>query len=79
MSSRFGARMAGNRRRSAAMICGRLVDREGRLRDVRDPLGVGELHPLRVLDGLNEDDRVRRLARRPDDLLVALVADQGDR
>ena len=61
------------------MIPRRLVDRERRLRDVRDPLGVGELERVDVLLGLDEHDLVGRLAHRALDLLVAVVADEHDR
>ena len=53
-----------------------LVDRERRLRDVGEPRARREARALGVLDRLDEHDRVGRLAHRPDDLLVALVADQ---
>ena len=55
-----------------------LVDREGRLGD------VGELGVRRKVEGrdlllrLDEDDRVRNLAHRADDLLVPGVADEDD-
>ena len=57
----------------------RLVDRERGLRDVREPPPVGQLDRLGVGDRLDEDDRVRRLAHRAHDLLVARVADEDDR
>ncbi len=57
----------------------RLVDREGRLGDEGDPVGIGHLEALDLVDGLDEDDVRRRLAGGPFDLLVALVADQDDR
>ena len=56
-----------------------LVDRQRRLRDVGDPRVGRKLERLRVLDRLDEDRRLGRLAHRPDDLLVAGVADQRDR
>ena len=58
---------------------GRLVDRERRLGDEGDVVGVGDLERVDVLDGLDQDDALGRLARRPLDLLVALVADEDDR
>ena len=55
-----------------------LVDRERRLRDVGEPV-VGRVRKrLDVCDRLDEHDRAGRLAHRPDDLLVAGVADQDD-
>ena len=56
----------------------RLVDRERRLRDVRDLRVSRQVESIRVGDRLDEDRRVRRLARRAHDLLVPLVADQQD-
>ena len=61
------------------MIAARLVDRERRLRDVGDVLGVLELERVDVLLGLHEHDPVGRLAHRALDLLVAVVADEHDR
>ena len=58
---------------------GRLVDRERRLRDVRDPSVGGQVESFGVLDRLDEDRRIGRLAHRPDDLLVPRVADEQDR
>ncbi len=57
----------------------RFVDREGRLRDVGDPLGVLDLQGIDVLLALHQHDALRRLAHRAFDLLVALVADEHDR
>ena len=57
----------------------RLVDRERRLCDVCKRPALRERDALRVLHGLDEDDRLRRLAERPLDLLVTLVPDQDDR
>jgi hypothetical protein len=55
-----------------------LVDREGRLGDVRQ-LGAGRNGQcFGVLDRLDEHGRLGRLAHRPDDLLVALVSDQDN-
>ncbi len=56
-----------------------LVEREGRLGDVRDVVGILELELVDLLGGFDEDDVVRGLAGRPLDLLVALVADEDDR
>ena len=41
--------------------------------------GIGELERVDVGDGLDQDDVLGRLAGRPLDLLVALVADEDDR
>ena len=41
--------------------------------------GSGDLEALDLVDGLDEDDARGRLAGRPFDLLMALVADQDDR
>ena len=79
MSSRFGAWMSGKRRAERGDDLAGLVDRQRRLRHVREPSRRAELEPLDVGDRLDEDDRVGRLAHRPDDLLVAGVADQHDR
>ena len=57
----------------------RLVDRQRRLRDERDPVRVLDLEPLDVVLGLDEHDVLRRLAGGALDLLVALVPDQHDR
>ena len=57
----------------------RLVDRERRLGDEGDLVGVGDLERLDLLGGFDQDDAVGRLAGRPFDLLVALVADHHDR
>ena len=56
-----------------------LVDRERCLRDEGELLGIIDLKRVDVVDGLDEDDRLRRLAHRPLDLLVAVMADQDDR
>ena len=55
-----------------------LVDRERRLRDVGHVLSGREVERLRVLDRLDERDRLRRLAHRALDLLVAGMADEDD-
>ena len=55
-----------------------LVHRERRLRDVGERLPFRDLQTLRILDRLDEHDRLRRLAHRPLDLLVAGVADEND-
>ena len=76
-----GAR-ADDRREALAQAlddAARLVDRERRLRDEGDVLGVGELERVDVLLGLDEHDPVGRLAHRALDLLVAVVADEHDR
>ena len=58
---------------------GGLVDRERRLGDEGDLVGVGHLERLDLGDGFDQHDRLGRLAGRPFDLLVALVADHHDR
>ena len=68
--------ICGKRRRSVADDLGRLVDRERRLRDVGEAGVRRQLERLRLGDVLDEDRRLRRLAHRADDLLVAGVADQ---
>ena len=57
----------------------RLVDRQRRLGDVGDLVGVRDLEVVHVLGGLHQHDAGRRLAGRPLHLLVARVADQHDR
>ena len=79
MSSDFGR---GDRREPLAQAgddLGRLVDRERRLGDEGDVVGVVELERVDVLGGLDQDDVLGRLAGRALDLLVALVADEDDR
>ena len=56
----------------------RLVDRKRGLRDEGELVGVGDLERRDVVDGLDEDHRVGRLAHRAFDLFVAGVADQDD-
>jgi hypothetical protein len=56
----------------------RLVDGEGRLRDVGDRRVCRKLESLRVLDALDEDGCVGRLPHRSDDLFVPSVADEDD-
>ena len=56
---------------------GRLVDGERCLSDVRNLVRV-QVQPFGVLDRLDENDRVGRLAHRADDLLVAFVPDEHD-
>ena len=58
---------------------GRLVDRQRRLREVGDALGVLDLERVDVGLGLDEHDRAGHLAHRALDLLVAGVADEHDR
>ena len=79
MSSDFGLTIFGNRSRRRVDDLRRLVDRERRLGDEGDLLGIVDLELVDLVGGLDEDDAVRRLAGRPLDLLVALVADQDDR
>ncbi len=57
----------------------RFVDRERRLGDVGDALGVGDLELLDVVLALDEHDLVGGLAHRAFDLLVPVVADEHDR
>ena len=57
----------------------RLVDRERRLRHVRELCVIAESERRDVVHRLDEHDRARRLAHRPDDLLVPGVPDQHDR
>jgi hypothetical protein len=57
----------------------RVVDRERRLRQVGEAIGLRRLDALRILERLDEEDRVGRLARRADHLLVPRVPDQDDR
>ncbi len=71
--------MFGKRSPQAGDDLVRLVDRERGLGDEGDVVGVGQLERVDVGDGLDQDDVLRRLARGPLDLLVALVADQHDR
>ena len=56
-----------------------LVDRERRLGDEGDVVGIGELERVDVGDRLDQDDVLGRLAGGPLDLLVTLVADEHDR
>jgi hypothetical protein len=57
----------------------RLIDRQGRLRDVGDACRVLDLEAVDVVLGLDQDDVVGRLPHRALDLLVAFVADEHDR
>ena len=77
MSSFFGASIQGKRRREDVDHLVRLVDRQGRLRDVGELALIGELEPLGLLGRLHEDDRLLGLAHRPLDLLVALRGRSG--
>ncbi len=56
----------------------RLVDRQRRLRDVGELLGIGDLERVDVGLGLHEHDVLGGLAHRALDLLVAVVADEDD-
>ena len=71
--------MSGNRAPQRGDDLARLVDRQRRLRDVGEPRPRRELEAADVLDRLDEDGGLGRLAHRPDDLLVTRVADQDDR
>src|SRR4029078_8440192 len=57
----------------------RVVYGERRLSQVDELLGLGRDHGLRLLGGLDKDDRPRRLAGRPVYLLVPRMADEKDR
>ena len=69
----------GKRRLRIAEDLAGVVERQGRLGQVGDALGVGDLDRLGVLARPDEPDRVRRLAERADGLVVVVVADQDDR
>ena len=56
-----------------------VVHGKRRLRQVDELVGLGWDHGLRLLGGLDEEGRLRRLAGRSVDLLVARVADEEDR
>ncbi len=58
---------------------GGLVDREGRLGDQRDVVGIFDHEIVDLFNGLDQDDAVRSLAHSAFDLLVTLVADHDDR
>ena len=55
-----------------------VIDTQGRLSEIGDFSGVGDLEPLDVLGGLDQDHPVGGLAHGADDLVVPLVADQDD-
>ena len=79
MSSVFGPTAFGNFSFRRGDDRAGLIDREGGLGDVGDPVGVVDLEVVDIGLGLDQDGLLRRLAGRPLDLLVALVADQDDR
>ncbi len=79
MSSFFGAWIVGKRRRRAVMISDVSSTDSVVCVTYASRASGGNSSRSDVLDGLDEDDRLRRLAHRADDLLVALVADQDDR
>ena len=79
MSSDFGEVIVREALAQAGDDPGGLVDRQRRLGDEGDVLGIGELERVDVGDRLDQDDVLGRLAGGPLDLLVALVADQDDR
>jgi hypothetical protein len=56
----------------------RLVDGERRLGDIRKGPLLRERDTFRILHGLDEDDRFRRLAEGALDLLVSFVSDEND-
>ena len=58
---------------------GGLVDRERRLGDEGDTVRVGDVEPVDVVLGLDEQDVLGGLPGRALDLLVALVPDEHDR
>ncbi|MGF6369831.1 hypothetical protein OKW40_002581 [Paraburkholderia sp. RAU6.4a] len=57
---------------------GGVVDRQRGLRDEGDPLRIGELQCLHILDVLDQMHALGRLAHRAFDFRVALVADHHD-
>jgi len=57
----------------------RVVDRKGRLRQVRDAVRIGNGDLLGVFARLDEADGLGRLAERADGLVVVVVADEDDR
>ena len=78
MSSLRGARISGKRRRSVVMISP-VSSTESVVCVTYASLRVrGEVERLGLLDGLDENRRLGRLAHRADDLLVPLVADEHD-
>ena len=78
MSSFFGAWIAGKRRRSTAMISP-VSSTESVVCVMYASRRVGgEVERFRLGDVLHEHRRIRRLAHRADDLLVAGMADQDD-
>ena len=79
MSSDLELTIAGELGAQGGDHLGGLVDRERRLGDEGDLVGVGDLERLDFVGGFDQDDAVGRLAGRPFDLLVALVADHHDR
>ncbi len=79
MSSDLELTIAGELRPQGGDHLGRLVDRERRLGDEGDLVGVGHLEALDLVGGFDQDDAVGRLAGRPFDLLVTVVADHHDR
>ena len=81
MSSFCGPRMSREASSQRGDDLGRLVDGERRLGGVGELLAGArrQLDRLHLVGALDEDRRVRRLAHRPDHLLVAGVPDQDDR
>ena len=79
MSSVRGPARPGKRPRSSSTIVARLVDGEGGLGEIGDAIGVLGLDLARLVEVLDQADRLGRLARGPLDLVVARVADQHDR
>ena len=80
MSSDFGRDDVGEALAQPSDDLARLVNRERGLGDEGDVgRGPGASSAVDVVDGLDQDDVLRGLARRALDLLVALVADEDDR
>ena len=79
MSSDLELTIAGELGPQGGDHLGRLVDRERGLGDEGDLVGIGDLERVDLVGGFDQDDAVGRLAGRPFDLLVAVVADHHDR
>ena len=79
MSSLGGLAIRGNFFRKRGDDEVGVVDAQGRLGQIGDLVGIGDLEPLDVLGGLDQDHAVGGLAHRADDLVVPFVADQDDR
>ena len=79
MSSFFGAWIAGKRRRRTPMISDVSSTESVVWVMYASRASAGQVERLRLGDVLDEHGRLGRLAHRPDDLLVAGMADQDDR